>query len=142
MIRQEIDIDGYWHATVFYMPGREDMPEVIDAFQEVECPESDIMKIRNIFPLMMNKGVTFPNFGQRRSVTVMGRATSWEEFFNTVLHETGHIRDSIVYWYGVDGYGEPPAYLQGEIGRLMAPAIRRIACPCCGRDTDYWSNEI
>jgi hypothetical protein len=29
-------------------------------------------------------------------------------------------------------YGEPPAYLQGYIGRQMAPMIHRLACPCCG----------
>ena len=132
MIRQEIDIDGWWHITLFYLPGPDDMPEVIDAYRGIGCPEGDITEIQRVIPHEMNKGVTYTSGYLRHSVTVIGRSTSWEQFFDTVLHEVGHIRDDVTWWYDVANYGEPPAYLQGEIGRLMAPVIQRIACPCCG----------
>lgn len=133
MIRQEIDIDGWWRVTVFYIPGEEDMREVIGAYRGIGCPKEDIAKIQDVFPHRINKGVTYTSGYLRHSVTIIGRATSWDQFFDTVLHEVRHIVDDIVAWYDVMNYGEPPAYLQGEIGRMMAPAILRIACPCCGR---------
>lgn len=136
MIRQEIDIDGWWRITVFYLPGEEDMPEVISSYRGIGCPESDIRKISSIFPSQMNNGVTYTSGYLKHSVTVIGRSTSWEEFFDTLLHEVGHIRDDVAVWYDIANYGEPPAYLQGEIGRLMAPAVRRIACPCCGAESE------
>lgn len=132
MIRQEIDIDGLWRITVFYVPGPADRDEVTDAFRGLGCPEEDVRTIRDEILPGLNKGVTFSSGYLRHSVTVMGRASSWDEFFNTVLHETRHIVDDITVWYDVTNRGEPPAYLQGEIGRLMAPAIQQIACPCCG----------
>lgn len=136
MIRQEIDIDGWWRVTVFYLPGEEDMREVTDAYRGIGCPAADIVEINRLFPSQMNKGVTYSSGYLRRSVTVIGRSTSWPEFFNTVLHEVKHIVDDITMWYDVMNYGEPPAYLQGEIGRMMAPAIRKIACPCCGNEKE------
>lgn len=138
MIRQELDIDGWWRVTVFYLPGREDMPEVVGMLRSVGCPDSDLRKIMELFPDRMNKGVTFPGLYYRHSVTVIGRAVSWAEFFDTLLHETDHIVDIVTDYYRVSNHGEPPAYLQGEIGRQMAPAVRRIACPCCGTENgDY-----
>ena len=136
MIRQEIDIDGWWRLTVFYAPGDSDVREVTDAYRGLGCPESDIDTIRTDILPRLNKGSTFTSGYLRHSVTVIGRASSWDQFFDTVLHEVKHIVDDIVSWYGIMNYGEPPAYLQGEIGRMMAPAIRRIACPCCGTEKE------
>lgn len=132
MIRQELDIDGWWRITVFYMPGPDDMPEVIGTYRGIGCPESDIEKISSLIPSQMNKGVTFSSGYLRHSVTIIGRATCWAEALNTILHETDHLVDDITWWYNVVRHGEPPAYLAGEIGRQIAPAIKRIACPCCG----------
>lgn len=136
MIRQEIDIDGWWRITVFYLPGDEDMPEVIKAFREADCPNREIRQILSLFPHKVNKGVTWPGYRQRHSITVIGRSSSWEQFFDTLLHEIDHLVDIITDYYLVSNHGEPPAYLQGEIGRLMAPAVRSILCPCCGMQKD------
>lgn len=136
MIRQELDIDGYWRVTVFYLPDVGDMAEVIGELRAVGCPASEVRKILRLFPHRRNKGVTFPGFYYRHSVTVIGKATSWSQFFDSVLHEVDHLVDVITEYYHVSNHREPPAYLQGEIGRQMAPAIRRIACPCCGIEND------
>lgn len=132
MIRQEIDIDGYWLVTVIYLPQYEHIGMVAEAFRKLGCKESDIATICHLVGDEWNKGATFTNSARRRTVTVIGRSTSWKEFFNTVMHETKHIVDDIVMSYNMMNYGEPPAYLQGEIGRQMAPVIKRLSCPCCG----------
>lgn len=132
MIRQDINLDGYWLATVFYLPMERDMQTVADALCRLGCPEEDIEKTWHYMTGEWNKGFTWSNPARRRSITIIGRAVSWSEFYNTVSHETRHIVDEIIAAYDVYNYGEPPAYTQGEIARQMAPVIRRFACPCCG----------
>lgn len=131
MIRQEIDIDGYWLVTVIYLPQPHELWHVAEAYEEMGCVEEEIDTIVKLMS-QWNHGATFTNPRRRRSVVTIGRATSWPQFFDTVLHETKHLVDDIVNAYDLMCYGEPPAYLQGYIGRQMAPVIKRIACPCCG----------
>lgn len=135
MIWQEIDLDGYWLATVIYVPLEKDMPLVAEALSSLGCPDDDIDENWRNMTAEWNRGYTWSNPARRRSITLIGRATSWAQFYNTVQHETRHIVDEVMAAYDVMNYGEPPAYTQGEIGRQMAPVIRRIACPCCGVET-------
>ena len=132
MIRQDINLDGYWLATIFYLPMERDMPTVAEALCRLGCPEEDIAKTWHYMTGEWNKGFTWSNPARRRSITIIGRALNWSEFYNTVNHETRHIVDEVIAAYHVLNYGEPPAYTQGEIARQMAPVIRRFACPCCG----------
>ena len=134
MIWQTIDIDGYWLATVVYVPLADDMPAVAEAMERLGCPQEDIGKTWHLMTQEWNRGYTWSNPARRRSITLIGRAWNWEEFFNTVMHETKHLVDEITAAYDVMNYGEPPAYLQGFLGQRMAPAIRRIVCPCCGKE--------
>lgn len=131
---QEIDLDGYWLATVIYVPQERDMPIVAEALEKLGCPEKDIRDTWQAVTREWNKGYTWSNPSRRRSITIIGRAEDWPQLFDTVLHETGHIRDEIMAAYDVMNYGEPPAYTQGEIGRQMAPMIKKLACPCCGAE--------
>lgn len=131
MIRQEIDIDGHWLVTVIYLPQPDELWKVAEAYERLGCLDDEVETIISLM-LQRNKGATFTNFRMRRSVVTIGRATSWEQFFDSVLHETKHLVDDIVAGYDIMNYGEPPAYLQGYIGRQMAPVIKRLACPCCG----------
>lgn len=131
---QQIDLDGYWLATVIYVPQERDMPIVAEALEKLGCPEKDIRDTWQAVTREWNKGYTWSNPSRRRSITIIGRAEDWPQLFDTVLHETGHIRDEIMAAYNVMNYGEPPAYTQGEIGRQMAPMIKKLACPCCGAE--------
>ena len=134
MLWQTINLDGYWLATVVYCPQERDMPAIAEALANLGCPDGDIQKTWQLMTEEWNKGYTWSNHSRRRSITLIGRAKDWSQFFNTVLHETKHIVDEVTAAYDVMNYGEPPAYTQGEIGRQMAPMIRRIACPCCGME--------
>lgn len=131
---QQIDLDGYWLATVIYVPQERDMAVVAEALERLGCPEKDIMDTWQAVTREWNNGYTWSNPSRRRSITIIGRAEDWPQLFDTVLHETGHIRDEIMAAYDVMNYGEPPAYTQGEIGRQMAPMIKKLACPCCGAE--------
>ena len=96
MIWQEIDLDGYWLATVIYVPLEKDMPMVAEALNRLGCPDMDIEENWRNMTVEWNRGYTWSNPARRRSITLIGRATSWEQFFNTVQHETSHIVDEVV----------------------------------------------
>lgn len=136
MLWQLINLDGYWLATVIYVPQEDDMPAVADALADLGCPDDDIFRTWHDMTEGWNNGYTWSNPSRRRSITLIGRAWNWEQFFNTVMHETKHLVDEITAAYDIMNYGEPPAYLQGFIGQRMAPAIRRIVCPCCGKEKE------
>lgn len=132
MLWQQINLDGYWIATVIYVPQESDMSIVAEALSRLGCPDEDIRQVWHNMTKGWNNGYTWSNPRKKRSITIIGRSRDWPQLFDTVLHETGHIRDEIMNAYDIHNYGEPPAYTQGEIGRQMAPMIRRMACPCCG----------
>ena len=133
MIRQEIDVDGWWRVTVLWLPWPEDLPEVTRAYEEVGCPWRELWYTRRLIRTgQMNKGYTYSNYQQRRSVTVIGRATDWAQLQDTVAHELRHVTDDVLRWYDVENTGEPPAYTQGYLARQMATVMKTMACPCCG----------
>lgn len=85
MIRQDIDVNGYWKVTVLY-----------------NVPMSEL-----------NSGYTKTFMNERRSVVGIGIATSKKEFFNTMAHEVKHLQSHICEYYNVDEDSEEAAYLTG-----------------------------
>ena len=53
-----------------------------------------------------NRGYTFTNFNTRTSIMVVGKATSPEQMFDSIVHEMKHLAEHIGEYYGVDSRGE------------------------------------
>ena len=98
MIRQDLDIAGYWNVTVFY---------------NVKTPE-------------LNQGFTHTDTRRRKSIVVIGIADSQEQFYNTVVHEAKHLQSSICRYYDVDESSEDAAYLIGYIVMMMIRFLNKI----------------
>lgn len=97
MIRQDIDIAGYWDVVVFY---------------NVNTPE-------------LNQGFTYTDTIQRKSVVVIGNTDSLEQFYNTVVHEAKHLQSAICRYYDVSENSEDAAYLIGYIVMKMSECFSR-----------------
>ena len=63
MIRQDIDVKGYWKIIVVY-----------NAYLEQE-----------------NTGFTYTDFNKRKSIISIDPTSSQEEFLNTIVHEAKHV---------------------------------------------------
>ena len=100
MVRQDIDINGYWLVIVCY---------------DVQLGE-------------VNSGFTHTDFGQRRSIVGIGKATSVDQFFNTVIHELKHVQSHICKYYGVDEDSEDAAYLIGFLAMKVYDVLIRFLC--------------
>ena len=97
MIRQDIDIAGYWYVVVFY---------------NVNTPE-------------LNQGFTYTDTIQRKSVVAIGNTDSLQQFYNTVVHEAKHLQSAICRYYDVSEDSEDAAYLIGYIVMKMSECFSR-----------------
>lgn len=87
MIRQDIDINGYWTIIILY----------------------------NVYLGKKNTGFTHTDFNKKRSIVGISNCSSKEQFFNTLIHEVKHVQSHICKYYNVKENSENAAYLIGYI---------------------------
>jgi hypothetical protein len=129
MIEQGFHIGSRdWWVMVYYdVRTSEDMRKVEGALMASGCPSDSIAEaIDNIKG--WNRGYTFTNLKTKTSVMVIGKETSAEQMFDSIVHELKHLAEHIGEYYNVDSKGELSAYLQGEVGRKMWPAAALVLC--------------
>ena len=98
MMRQDIDINGYWKIIVVY---------------DVELGQKD-------------GGFTYTNFEKKQSIVGIGKSTSSAQFLNTVTHEAKHLQSHICRYYNIEEDSEEAAYLIGYIVQQMFAAFRKF----------------
>lgn len=91
MIKQKIDIQGYWTIIVVY---------------NAPLPYEDT-------------GFTFTDFAKKKSIVGISSSSTKEEFINTVVHEAKHVQSHICRYYDVMETSEEAAYLIGYIVQRM-----------------------
>lgn len=78
-----------------------------------------------------NTGFIFTNPELDRSLVIVGRTTSGEEFLNTFIHETIHLTGIISSMYDADMKGEKIAYMIGDACSKLSDIICRFSCTHC-----------
>ena len=91
MIRQDIDVNGYWKVIVAY----------------------------NVWLGKRDTGFTHTDFNKKRSIVGISLTTSKEQFFNTLVHEIKHVQSHICMYYNVKENSEDAAYLIGYLAQQM-----------------------
>ena len=87
MIKQNIDINGYWKVKIIY----------------------------NAYLGYYNTGFTHTDYKNKVSVVGISLSTSCEEFMDTLIHEIRHLVNDICKYYDVDLESEDASYLTGFI---------------------------
>lgn len=98
MIRQDIDVEGYWKIIVVY----------------------------NAYLGQKNTGFTYTDFNKRKSIVGIAPTSSQEEFLNTIVHEAKHVQSHICKYYNVKEDGEDAAYLIGYIVQQMYRVFKNV----------------
>lgn len=135
MIHRKIHIND-WCADIYFCITRyeEDVLEL--AFRSANAPIEKIVRMREIArDDEYNTGLTYSNASCRKSVMVVGKATSIDEFFNSFCHELRHLTDDIAYEDRIGLRGEAVGYLQGGIGRLLTDMVGMFLCPQCNQNS-------
>lgn len=98
MIRQDIDINGYWKIIVAY---------------DVELGQKD-------------GGFTYTDFKRKQSIVGIGKSTSNSQLLNTITHEAKHVQSHICKYYNIKEDGEDAAYLIGYIVQQMYRIFKNV----------------
>ena len=98
MIRQDIDVEGYWKVIVIY----------------------------NAYLGSKDTGFTYTNFNKRQSIVGIAPTSSQEEFLNTIVHEAKHVQSHICKYYNVKEDSEKAAYLIGYLIQRMHRVFRNM----------------
>ena len=119
-------------VDVFFCVTHYDERVLQDALEDIDAPIRVVVRMREIArDDEYNTGFTYSNQEERKSVVVIGKATSPAEFMNTTMHEMRHLTDDIATANNLSLHGEDVGYLQGKISGRLSDTIGRFVCPCC-----------
>lgn len=124
MIRFKIYINKIdWHIDCFITTDNSYLKHIIDKLIDLECQESVVKRAYVILRDQVDSGFAYSNLNMRRSIMVVNKSTSMEEFVNTYNHEKNHIEMHICESMGIDPYSEVAADLSGCLAQLLYNAI-------------------
>lgn len=134
MLRQKIHLREWdWTVYAYYsVAGHYYTDEIMDRLVSLGCRDRNLQRAyTNLSSGTVDTGLTYSNLLKRETVMVVGYASSGEELFNSLLHEMRHVEEHIAKASHIEPYGEPVAYLTGELGRQMYSCIGHYLCDCC-----------
>lgn len=121
-----------WIVKAYVDTTREDADEILGELKSVGA-DSEIMRLAytNLSSGKANTGLTYASPWNRETVIVVSRASSAEEFFNSIVHEIAHAGVYTCDVLGIDLKSEQAAYFQGGLARDLYPCIKEFLCECC-----------
>lgn len=133
MIRVSLYISKYdWVVHCYFAVSCYYVYEILDVMKRVGAADKYLSKAYiSLFDCKLNGGITYSNYTKRESVLVTELTSCASEFFDSILHETGHLATDIAIEEGLDLKGEEVRYIQGDIGRALFPYCKKLLCDCC-----------
>lgn len=119
MIKRTINIDDYWEVIVYYNIDYNLFHIVSKDLAQIGCSARTIETIYNRMSKRLAKGVTVSNVDSCTSVVLFNTHKSVEDYVNSIVHESEHIKQSMLEAYNVKDEGEEPAYTIGYIAMKM-----------------------
>lgn len=128
MITRYVDIDdGKWGIILTFdfdvFDDEMELVPIMKSFGMKERKVSDALRVLSTY----NSGMTISNYGLKMSAVFIGKPTSAEQFWDSVVHESIHVCQAILDFYGESWDGEVPAYLDGYLFRKI---VSTIGVPC------------
>ena len=142
MIRQKIKIEKYdWEIYAYYAISTYYIDEILEHLWDIGVDGENAKRAyENLSENKLDTGLCYSNFAKRKSIIVIAKTSSAEEFFNSLTHEASHACVHIASASYVDLKSEEYAYMVGDLCMAMYPKIKHLLCDCC-RNKDYYSWE-
>lgn len=133
VISRTIHIEKYgWCVRLFVAVDRYYADDILGEVEAIGASQRLIGRMRkNLIQDKMNTGFTYSNKRYRKSVVVVGKASSAAEEMNSITHELRHLVDDIASEEGMKMGGEEVAYLTGDIALKIFPVIQPLLCDHC-----------
>ena len=125
MIHYEVYFDKYhWSVEVFIVLSQPDIKSILSSVEKIGGTRKVLDSVYVNLQEDFNSGFTYSNPKYRKSVMVVNRSSSMEQFINTYNHEKNHVEMHICEELGIDPYSEEAAYLSGNMAQqLFLPAV-------------------
>lgn len=125
MIHYEVYFDKYrWSVEVFIILSRPDIAEIMSAVKRAGGSKKVIESASANLEEDFDSGFTYSSSKYRKSIMVVNRSSSMEQFINTYNHEKNHVEMHICEELDIDPYSEEAAYLSGNMAQqLFLPAV-------------------
>ena len=121
-----------WTLDIFYAVTCYHIEAITNALEAAQCPENIKERVYgNLKKSDMDTGFTYSNKRLKRTVMVIGLASSPAQFLNSFEHELRHLVDDIAERFGLDMGGEEVAYLTGDINSVLWDDIHKFICCKC-----------
>lgn len=119
MIRQHIVLGkDQWDIIVYYNIDMKYKQYLSNILYQQGCSNKEINESMNILS-KYNTGITYTNMKRRISIVFISKATSNDQFINTIIHEAKHVQTHVCDYYNINENGETAAYLIGYIVQQM-----------------------
>lgn len=130
MVHRRIYIKD-WKCDYWFLEEKD--TQIWYIFSQLQDMGADDEILDNVVELLENRntGFIFTNPEYQRSLVIVGKTTSGEEFLNTFIHETIHLTGIISSMYEADMKGEKIAYMIGDACQLLADIICKFSCNHC-----------
>lgn len=119
MIKRIIKIRSYWKVIVYFDIDYNFFHIIKSELKKINCNKQTIKEIYYNMYINKTKAVTISNLQLHISIVLFNKHKQYYDYINSIIHEAEHIKQSMLYAYNVDDYGEPPAYTIGYLASLM-----------------------
>lgn len=120
-----VRIDGYgWDARYITDFTCDGLRYAVKALESIGC-EGEAMDraLSNMRMCLFNTGLTYSNKKTKKSVVIVYRTVTTDQFINSLSHETHHLCTHISEEYGIDPYSEEMSTLFGDTMQKLTNII-------------------
>ena len=116
MIHYNIYFQPYdWNIEIYIVLNNCDVNTIINSLEN--CPQSEIQRAFLNLTTRVNSG--FIKTFDRRSIIVINKPVTLEEFVNIYNHEKNHLEMHICNVYDIEPYSEEAATLSGKLSKSL-----------------------
>lgn len=120
MIHYKVYLKQYnWTVEIYIILKECYINMILDSMQD--CPQSDIQRAFLNLTTRVDSG--FIKTFDDKSIIVINKPSTIEEFVNIYNHEKNHLEMHICEAYGIDPHSEEAAELSGELAKLLFSSL-------------------
>lgn len=112
-----------WCIECFITTDNSLLKEILEKLEDLGCSQNTINRAEIILYNQIDSGFTYSNLKTKKSLMVINKSSSMEEFINTYNHEKNHIEMHICEAFGFDPYSETAADLSGCLAQKLFNAM-------------------
>lgn len=119
MIKQILNIVNKWKVIVYYNLDCNLFHVIETDLYNLRLTEKQVNRIKTRLCKSVAKAVTISSSNYKTTIVIFNKHKSKEDYINSIVHESEHIKQDVLSYYNVNDYGEDPAYTIGYIAMKL-----------------------